>query len=47
MTTASGKKLIVAIYANNVAVSNAPDEITRVVGQALGELAAALYDTVP
>jgi len=47
MTTASGKKLIVAIYANNVAVSNAPDEITRVVDQALGELAAALYDTVP
>ena len=35
MTTASGKKLIVVVYANNVAVSLAPDETTRVVGQAL------------
>jgi PBP4 family serine-type D-alanyl-D-alanine carboxypeptidase len=46
MTTASGKKLIVVVYANNVAVSNTPDEITRVVGQALGEVAAAVYDAV-
>lgn len=44
MTTSTGKRLIVAIYANNVAVSNAPDEVTRVVGQALGEVAAAAYD---
>lgn len=44
MTTASGKKLIVVIYANNVAVSLAPDETTRVVGQALGEVAAAAWE---
>jgi len=44
MTTASGRELIVVIYANNVAVSTAPDEITRVVGQALGEIAAAAWD---
>ncbi len=44
MTTASGKKLIVVVYANNVAVSLAPDETTRVVGQALGEVAAAAWD---
>ena len=44
MTTASGKRLIVVVYVNNVAVSTAPDEITRVVGQALGEVAAAAYD---
>jgi D-alanyl-D-alanine carboxypeptidase len=44
MTTASGKRLIVVVYANNVAVSSAPDDVTRVVGQALGEVAAAAYD---
>ena len=44
MTTASGKRLVLAIYVNNVAVSTAPDEITRVVGQALGEVAAAAWD---
>jgi D-alanyl-D-alanine carboxypeptidase/D-alanyl-D-alanine-endopeptidase (penicillin-binding protein 4) len=44
VTTVSGKGLIVAIYANNVAVSSAPDETTRVVGQALGEVAAAAYE---
>ncbi len=44
MTTASGKKLIVVVYANNVAVSLAPDETTRVVGQALGEVAAAAWE---
>jgi D-alanyl-D-alanine carboxypeptidase/D-alanyl-D-alanine-endopeptidase (penicillin-binding protein 4) len=44
MSTASGKKLIVVVYANNVAVSSAPDEATRVVGQALGEVAAAAWD---
>jgi len=44
MTTSTGRRLIVAVYANNVAVSNAPDEVTRVIGQALGEVAAAAYD---
>jgi len=44
LTTAAGKRLAFAIYVNNVSVSTAADEITRVVGQALGEIAAAAYD---
>jgi D-alanyl-D-alanine carboxypeptidase/D-alanyl-D-alanine-endopeptidase (penicillin-binding protein 4) len=44
LTTTAGKRLAFAIYVNNVAVSMAADEITRVVGQALGEIAAAAYD---
>lgn len=44
MTTKTGKRLILAIYVNNVPVSTAPDEITRVVGQALGEIAAAAWE---
>lgn len=44
MTTASGKKLAFAVYTNNVKVSTAPDEVTKVVGQALGEVAAAAWD---
>jgi len=47
MTTADGRKLAFAVYANNVPVSLAPDAITAVVGQALGEIAAAAYDTHP
>jgi hypothetical protein len=35
---------VFAIYVNNVSVSTAPDEVKRVVGQALGELAAAMYE---
>ena len=42
--TASGKHLIICVYVNNVFVSSAPDEITRVVGQALGEVAATTWD---
>ena len=44
MTTSSGKQLIVVVYVNNVLVSTAPDEVTRVVGQALGEVAAAAWE---
>jgi D-alanyl-D-alanine carboxypeptidase/D-alanyl-D-alanine-endopeptidase (penicillin-binding protein 4) len=44
-TTASGRHLILAIYVNRVLVSTAEDEVTRVVGQALGEIAAAAYLT--
>ena len=44
MTTASGTRLIVVVYANNVAVWTTPDEVTRVVGQALGEVAAAAWE---
>lgn len=43
VTSASGKNLIMVVYANNVAVSTAPDEVTRVVGQALGEVAVAAW----
>ena len=43
VTTAAGKTLIICIYVNTVFVSAAPDEITRVVGQALGEVAAAAW----
>ena len=44
MTTAQGERLAFAIYVNNVSVSTAPDETTRVVGQALGEIAAMAYE---
>ena len=44
-TTASGRHLILAVYVNRVLVSTAEDEITRVVGQALGEIANAVYLT--
>ena len=44
MTTAQGERLAFAIYVNNVSVSTAPDEIKRVVGQALGEVAATVYE---
>lgn len=44
MTTATGERIAFAIYVNNVSVSTAPDEVTRVVGQALGEVAAGVYD---
>jgi D-alanyl-D-alanine carboxypeptidase/D-alanyl-D-alanine-endopeptidase (penicillin-binding protein 4) len=44
MTTARGEHLAFAIYVNNVSVSTAPDEVTKVIGQALGEVAAAAYE---
>jgi len=47
MTTADGRRLAFAIYANNVAASTDPDAITRGVGQALGEIAAAAYGVAP
>jgi D-alanyl-D-alanine carboxypeptidase/D-alanyl-D-alanine-endopeptidase (penicillin-binding protein 4) len=46
MTTASGRKLAFAIYANNFPVSLDPDAIANTVGQALGEIAAAAYEAV-
>ncbi len=42
-TTESGKNLIVVVYVNKVFVTLAPDKVTRVVGQALGEVAAATW----
>jgi len=45
MTTASGDHLAFAIYANHVTVPrDMPDAATKIVGQALGEIAAAAYD---
>jgi D-alanyl-D-alanine carboxypeptidase/D-alanyl-D-alanine-endopeptidase (penicillin-binding protein 4) len=44
MTTAQGERLAFAIYVNNVSVSTAPDEVKRVIGQAVGEIAAAAYE---
>jgi N-acyl-D-amino-acid deacylase len=45
MTTAGGDHLAFAIYANHVTVPrNLPDAATKIVGQALGEIAAAAYD---
>ena len=44
-TTPGGRHLILALYVNRVLVSTAEDEVTRVVGQALGEIAAAAYLT--
>jgi PBP4 family serine-type D-alanyl-D-alanine carboxypeptidase len=43
LTTADGLRLAFAVYANNVSVPNGDDCIDRVVGQALGEIAAAAY----
>ena len=43
MTTADGRHLAFAIYVNNVAVAPDRDAVTSVVGQALGEIAAAAY----
>jgi len=47
MTTADGRHLAFAIYANNVAAGTDPDAITRGVGQALGAIAAAAYGVAP
>ena len=45
MTTASGDHLALAIYANHVTVPrDLPDAATKIVGQALGEIAAAAWD---
>jgi D-alanyl-D-alanine carboxypeptidase/D-alanyl-D-alanine-endopeptidase (penicillin-binding protein 4) len=43
MTTRDGQHLVFAIYVNNVSVAPDSSEIKRVVGQALGEIAAAAY----
>lgn len=43
-TTRSGRELVLCIYVNNVAVGTGPDEVKRVVGQALGEVAAATWE---
>jgi PBP4 family serine-type D-alanyl-D-alanine carboxypeptidase len=45
LTTQDGRHLAFAIYVNLVAVSrDDPDAVTKIAGQALGEIAAAAYD---
>lgn len=43
----SGRKYAVALYVNNVSIPLEPDGVTRIAGQALGEIAAAGYLTLP
>jgi D-alanyl-D-alanine carboxypeptidase/D-alanyl-D-alanine-endopeptidase (penicillin-binding protein 4) len=43
MTTKKGEHLAFAIYINNVSVSTERDETKKIVGQAVGEIAAAAY----
>ncbi|MGH9874701.1 MAG: D-alanyl-D-alanine carboxypeptidase/D-alanyl-D-alanine endopeptidase [Pyrinomonadaceae bacterium] len=45
MTTVGGQHLAFAIYVNNVSVPLEPDAIKQITGQALGEIAAAAYET--
>jgi PBP4 family serine-type D-alanyl-D-alanine carboxypeptidase len=44
MTTAKGDHLVFAAYVNNVSVSLDPNAATAVAGQALGEIAAAVFE---
>ena len=44
ITTADNRHLAFAVYVNNVSVSTDPKAATAVVGQALGEIAAAAYE---
>jgi PBP4 family serine-type D-alanyl-D-alanine carboxypeptidase len=46
MDTADGQHLALAIYVNHVELENGSD-VTPVVGEALGEIAAAAYDAKP
>jgi len=47
MTTPDGRHLAFALYANRVAVPQDEDAVTKIVGQALGEIAAAVYLAPP
>ena len=46
LTTPSGKRYAMAVYVNNVSVSD-PADVTRVAGQALGEIAGLGYQILP
>jgi D-alanyl-D-alanine carboxypeptidase/D-alanyl-D-alanine-endopeptidase (penicillin-binding protein 4) len=45
--TKSGRTVAFAAYVNHTALPNDPDASQNVAGQALGEIAAAAYDTLP
>ena len=47
VTTAAGRRLAFAVYANNVSVSAEQGAIDRTIAQAVGEIAAAAYDAAP
>jgi D-alanyl-D-alanine carboxypeptidase/D-alanyl-D-alanine-endopeptidase (penicillin-binding protein 4) len=47
LTTPSGKRYAIALYVNNVSVSLDPDDVTRVAGQTLGEIANIAYQNLP
>lgn len=47
MTTPSGRHYALSVYVNNVAVPLDQDAITRIVGQALGEVVSVAYATLP
>jgi len=48
LTTVDGRHLAFALYVNLVPVSlEDPDAVTKIAGQALGEIAAAAYDSPP
>jgi D-alanyl-D-alanine carboxypeptidase len=47
LTTPSGKRYAIALYVNNVSVSLDPDDVTRVAGQTLGEIATIAYQNLP
>lgn len=47
INTPDGRHLAFAIYANEVAVPDQPNSIDNIVGQALGEIAAAAYLSSP
>ena len=44
--TKTGEKLAFAAYVNHVSLPNDPEASQRVGGQALGEIAAAAYDSI-
>jgi D-alanyl-D-alanine carboxypeptidase/D-alanyl-D-alanine-endopeptidase (penicillin-binding protein 4) len=46
-TSPRGRRYALAIYVNNVSVPLDQGATTRVVGQALGEIASAAYETLP
>jgi PBP4 family serine-type D-alanyl-D-alanine carboxypeptidase len=45
--TKSGRTVAFAAYVNHTALPNDPDAAQNVAGQALGEIAAAAYETIP
>jgi D-alanyl-D-alanine carboxypeptidase len=47
LSTPSGRRYAVAVYLNNVLVSLAPDAVSTIAGQAVGEIAAAGYLSLP